>query len=139
MRSSNAVDKVIEACIDDARMLEHESETVGKRRSQVLHHLASKRAQFVHKLRHVAGRSETGSRNGSWTELGRELGRSFRLVLGGPSDGDAITACRKSCRRTESRFDAALRLPLPPAVHAVLVEQRAQLDQDMNALADLQY
>ena len=139
MRTSNAIDKVIEACIDEGRMLEHESRTVSKQRSEVLQHLATKRAQFVDELQRVGGRSDAGSHNGSWTELARELGRSFRLALGGPSDSDAVSACRRSCRRTESRFDAALGLPLSPSVHALLVEQRAQLDTDTKALIAIQY
>ena len=139
MRSSNAIRKVIDACLDDERMLEHESHTVGSRRSAVLHGLAIKRAAFAEQLRQIAGTRGAGSRNGSWTELGRELGRSVRTAVGGPSDSDAITACRRSCRRTESRFDAALALGLPPALHAILVEQRAELDRDMTALVALQY
>lgn len=139
MTSSNAIGKLIEGCLDDERMLEHESHTVGSHRRAVLHNLATKRARFAERLRQIAGQSDVGSRNGSWRELGRELGRSLRWALGGPSDSDAISACRRSCRRLESRFDKVLALRLPPAVRTVVAEQRIELDEDMNALVALQY
>jgi hypothetical protein len=137
MRRSTAIGKLIDACIDDRRMLEHESRVVDTKRGRVLETLAGERTRFVEQLRDVA-RVSRGNL-GSWTEVAREFGRTMRLALGGPSASDAVAACRRSCNRTSSRFDEALTLAWPEPVRALLLQQRALLEKDSAALTAIQF
>jgi hypothetical protein len=73
------------------------------------------------------------------TQLARELGSSFRGVLGGPSDSDAVSACLRSCRRTESRYDTVLGTELSPRMRDVITTQRRQLVEDDAALLAIQF
>lgn len=142
MSPSSALGSVIDACIDDGRMLEHESRSASPRRRDVLHGLAAQRASFVTALMELSGEANLRGRANrpSLKERGRELARSFRGVLGGPSDSDAVAACLRSCRRTESRYEAALgQTTLPTRVRELLVAQRRQLGEDDAALLAIQF
>lgn len=141
MRTSKAIDRVIDACIDDERMLEHESRFVRGHRRDLLARLAVEQAVFVGRLQGLGfGRGgDRLSHPRSWTELAREVGRLLRVIAGGRSDSDSVAACRRSCIRTEAPFDKALELPWPGAVREALVEQRAHLDGARNALIAIQY
>lgn len=139
--TSSSVERLIDACVDDGRMLEHESRAVRASRREVLRELASERARFAADLEAlVGGPGRRGRTNrSSWLELGRELGRSLRGVLGGPSEGDSVAACLRSCRRTESRYDAALVEELPAGVRDVVAAQRKRLGEDHDALVAIQF
>jgi hypothetical protein len=141
MKSTKAIRELIEASIDDERMMEHESRSVGGHRGAVLERLAAERGASVEKLRELGSRrGDIGSHHRSWTELGRELGRSFRVFLAGePCNSDSVAACRRACIRTKARFDEALELAWPEAIRSILVEQRAQLDGAREALLAIQY
>ncbi|HEY8073738.1 MAG TPA: hypothetical protein VIF62_06510 [Labilithrix sp.] len=137
MKQSHAISDLIEACIDERRMLEHESRVVDPKRGKVLDGLAEERTRFVAQLRAVG--ADSRGHLGTWREVGRELGRTLRVVFGGRSGGDTVAACRRSCKRTSSRFDEALELPWPPMVRALLSEQRARLEEDGAALMAIQF
>jgi hypothetical protein len=139
MKTSNAVGNLIDACLDDKRMLEHESRVVGTDRAKLLRKLATERSHDVEDLRGVLSARDKREHGGSWAELGRELGRGLRVALGFRSEGDSIAACRQSCMRTMSRFDQALDLPLAESVRAIVVEQRARLDSAHEALRRMQF
>jgi hypothetical protein len=133
-----AMGKLIDVCIDDEGMLEHEGRSVHGHRRAVLGQLAAERSGLVGRLTalgYVRGRS----RRVSWIELGRELGRSLRSRLGGPNDGDSVAACRRSCRRAEIRFDAALELSWPEHTRSTLVHERACLGVARDALIAIEY
>jgi hypothetical protein len=137
MNHSNAIPRLINACLDDERMLEHESRSTQGYRRNVLEDLAEDRTRFVRELREL-GYAESAWHTGVVERL-RELGRSFRGVLGGPSGADSVAACRRSCRRTASVFDEALDLEWPARVRAILNEQRARLDDSQRSLNAIQY
>lgn len=138
MNTSRSFGRLIDACADDKRMLEHESRALRGRRSAVLSRLAIERGELVEQLRALAG-PDARAHRGSWFEHARELGRTLRGKLGVSTDGDSISACRRSLRRTEEDFDKALALPWPHAVRTVLVEQRARLDAAQDSLVSVQF
>ena len=139
MTSANAIDHLVDACIDDARMLQHESRTVAGHRRELLEDLARERAVFAEQLLALEEGHHARSHPGSWTELARELARSLRSGLGVSTDGDAVAACRRSCRRTEERFDRALSLPWSEASRAIIAGQRTRLDDASRALISIQF
>ena len=65
--------------------------------------------------------------------------KTVRGALGLSNSGDAVAACRRSCRRTEERFDRALARSWPEPMRATLLEQRALLDDASAALVAIQY
>jgi hypothetical protein len=136
--TSRAMAKLIDVCIDDERMLGHESRVVHGFRGAVLERLAAERTAFVEQLRDLDGVG-AGSHHGSWIGRGREWGRSLRVGVGGPNDGDAVAACRRSNERAEARFDAALDLSWPELTRATLFRQRMRLDIARDALIGIEY
>jgi hypothetical protein len=138
MKTPAAIAHLIDACIDDKRMLEHESRAVHGHRRLVLERLTNEQARMVDRLK-ALGQADARPHRGSAIELGRELGRTLRGLLGCSTSGDAVHACRRSCRRAEARFDEALQLPWPQATFAVLTEERARLGAAADALVAIQY
>jgi hypothetical protein len=139
MRTTRALGQLLDACIDDARLLDHERRFVHGHRREVLEALAVERARFVTELQGLDSGTDVRPRNGSWMELGRELGRSVRGGLGLSNDGDSVAACRRSCRRTEESLDRALALAWPEPIRAALAEQRERLDDASAALVAIQF
>jgi len=138
MNTSKEIAKLIDACLDDERMLEHESRFVSPERARVLRVLAAERGRFIDELRGVGGIRDTRE-HGSWRELGRELSRDLRVALGLGNGGDAIAACRRSCKRTEARFERALDLPWPTPSRAVIEGQHARIHATRDELSAVEF
>jgi len=137
MKTSNGIDQLIGACVDDKRMLEREIAEVGDRARPMLGELAAERGRFVSELRAFSGGA--ARHGGSPIELLRELGRRLERAATGPSNTDAVAACRRSLRRTEARYDKALQLSWPDEVRTVLLSQRDRLNQSRDMLISVQY
>jgi hypothetical protein len=137
--TAGALRQLIDACIDDQRMLDHESRAVAGRRKAVLERLGEERADQIATLENLDGENDVGAHSASWREHAREIAREVRTMLGGPSSGDSVAACLQSCRRTEERFDATLELPWPIAIRSVLLDERARLDDARAALVSIKY
>jgi len=138
-KTAGALGRLINACIDDQRMLAHESRGVGAGRRVVLDRLSDERSELITTLEGLDTENQRGARSSSWREDARELFREVRTVLGGPSSGDSVTACLQSNRRTEELFDETLALPWPLAIRSVLVDERARLDDARTALIAIKY
>jgi hypothetical protein len=137
--SSSVLGGLIDACIDEHRMLDHERWRVDAYRNAVLARLAAERALAIARLTELGSAVGTSARGGSWPALQRALGRATRAFMEGSDDGDPIAACCRSCRRTEERFDRALELQWPEAIRRVLAEQR-EVARDANVVLNaLQY
>jgi hypothetical protein len=137
--TAGALRQLIDVCIDDQRMLDHESRTVEGHRKEVLERLGYERADLIATLEGLDAENDVGAHPGSWQERAREIVREIRTAVGGPSSGDSVMACLRSCRRTEERFDATLELPWPLAIRSVLVEERARLDDARRSLIAIKY
>jgi hypothetical protein len=137
MRSSHAIDRLINASVDDKCMLEHESRAVHGHRREVLERLAEEQTRSIAQLTRLSPSDR--AEGGSLIELGREVGRTLRGMFGCSTDGDSVSACRQSCRRTEALFDEALDLPWPPATRATLTDARDRLDAANQTLVAIQY
>jgi hypothetical protein len=137
MKTSNGIDQLVGACVDDKRMLEREIAEVGARNRPMLSELAAERGRFVSELRALGGGA--ARHGGSPIELLRELGRRLERVATGPSNTDAVSACRRSLRRTEARYDKALELSWPDEVRTVLLSQRDRLSLSRDMLISIQY
>ena len=137
VKTSNGIDRLVGACVDDKRMLEREIAEVGPRQRATLSELAVERGRFVNELRALGGGASR--RGGSAMELLHELGRWLERAATGPSNTDAVAACRRSLRRTEARYDQALQLSWSEKVRAVLVSQRDQLHRSRDKLISIQY
>ena len=134
----STLQKLIRACIDDERMLQHESKLVDARRAGPLQKLARERAQFAADL----GRFESRAPQrppGSWAELLREAGRSVFVFTFGRNTGDSIASCRRSRARTEKRYEKALEERWSGEARHVLTTQRLRLHAEADALVHLQF
>lgn len=138
-KTTGALGRLIDACIDDQRMLEHESRALGASRRAVLERLSDERSDVISTLEELDTENQRGARSASWREDARELFREVRTVLGGPSSGDSITACLRSQRRTEELFDETLALPWSVAIRSVLVEQRVRVGDARAELVAIKY
>jgi hypothetical protein len=135
VRSSNAIAKVIESCLDDERTLARESRHVDADRGAVLTQLANERRRFVGELERLSPQHGRGS----WGALRRELAGDLWLRAAGPNTGDAVEACRRSQHRTEVRYDRALELDWPPDVRTLLAAQHERIHAARYRLAELEY
>jgi hypothetical protein len=137
MNTSNALRKLIRACVDDACALRHESTLVDAGRAEALTRMAREREQFVADLERLAERQLP--HDGSWSELSREAKRNVWLAAAGRNSGDAIRSCRRSRARTETRYDEALQLSWPDDTQRVLAAQQRRLHDEGDELVRLQF
>ena len=137
MGTNDVVRKLIRACVDDERTLQHECKFVGPGRSAHLMRLARERRQFVGDLERLAAPGQAAP-GGSLGELLREALRNLRVVAGGPNSGDAIASCRQSRSRTQACYDRALLGPMADEPRCVLESQRRRLDEEALGLSRLE-
>jgi hypothetical protein len=137
MKTSNAIRKLIRACVDDERTLRHECKFVDAGRAETLTRLACERGQFVADLERLGEGAQSHKR--SWAELSREVARDIWVAAAGRNNGDAISTCRHSRARTEAHYDEALQRFWPDEVLRVLEAQRRRLLDDADVLTKLQF
>jgi hypothetical protein len=137
MKTSDAIRKLIRACVDDERTLRHECKFVDPGRAETLTRLACEREQFVADLERLGECAQ--HHDGSWAELSREIGRDIWVTAAGRNNGDAITTCRHSRARTEALYDQALQASWPDATLRVLAAQRCRLHDEADVLNKLQF
>ena len=135
--TSNALQKLIRACVDDGRTLRHESKFVDAVRAEALTRLAREREQFVAELERLAKREQP--HDGSWSELTREAARDVWVAAAGCNNGDAIRSCRHSRARTEALYDEALQASWPAEIRQVLAEQCRRVRDEADELSRLQF
>jgi hypothetical protein len=137
MGNSRGLRRLIGACLDHERTLDHESGLVDDDRRVVLSRLAGERARFVERLQALG---EPGVRaTGSWFGLLRELLRGFWVMAGGPNYGDAIAECRRSRSRTEALYEQAIRRSWSQPILPALIEQRDRIRHERRELLALQF
>lgn len=137
MGNSRGLQQLIGACLDDERTLDHESGLVDDDRRIVLSRLAGERARFAERLQTLG---EPGVRaTATWFGLVRELVRNFRVIAGGPNNGDAIAECRRSRNRTEALYEKAIRRPWSQPILPALIEQRDRIRYQRGELLALQF
>lgn len=137
MTPSEALRKLIRACVDDERTLRHESKLVDEVRAAALMRMARERDQFVADLERLAGCQQP--HDGSWGELSREARRNIWVAAAGRNSGDAMTSCRHSRARTEAVYDDALQASWPDEIQRVLEEQRHRVHGEADELIQLQF
>lgn len=142
MKTSDVLQRLVQACVDDERTLLHESKFVDAQRASALTRLAREREQFIAELERVGALASRRSR-GSWAELAREAGRDVWVAAAGRNKGDAITICRHSRARTEARYydamHAPLNEPLPDETGRLLAEHWRRLHDEASELDQLQF
>jgi hypothetical protein len=135
MRTSTAIARVIESCLDDERTLVEEGKLVDPPRRAVLTRLADERRRFAEELERLNGQASRES----WGAIARELGSHLWARMAGPNAGDAVAACRRSQRRTEERYDRALELRLPTDVRGALLAQQVRVHAARSELSAIEY
>jgi hypothetical protein len=137
MKTADVLRKLIRACVDDERTLQHERGFVDGGRGAALSRMARERQQFVQDLALLAvpGQSDP---SGSWAELLREVGRNVQVAAAGRNSGDSIATCRRSLQRTEACYDRALQRSWPAEMQRVLESQQGLLHEEASELNRLQ-
>jgi hypothetical protein len=138
VKNSRVIQKLICACVDDQRTLQHERKFVDVVRAETLTRLARERQQFVVDLERLGERAQHQS-DGSWVGLLREAGRNVLVAAAGCNNDDAIATCCHSHSRTEARYDDAMRRPWPDETRRVLEAQRRRLHDESDELHQLQF
>jgi hypothetical protein len=138
MRTSNAITKIIESCLDDERTLVQQGKLVGAEKSAVLARLADERRRFSKELERLT-RPVTRGHTGSWYAIASELVQDVWIRLWGFNVGDAVATCRRSQRRIDSRYERALELEWPMDLRATLEAQHERIHAARRALAMLEY
>ncbi len=134
----STLQKLIRACVDDERMLQHESKLVDARRAEALQRLAHEREQFIADLARLDSPTPR-HQPGSWAELAREAGRDVWVLAAGRNTGDSIATCRHSRARTEKRYEKAMESPWSDDVRRVLAAQKRRLHGEADELIHLQF
>lgn len=132
----STLQKLIRACADDERMLQHESKLVDARRSDTLQRLARERARFLAELAHLDARAPRRS-TGSWVELLREASRDLFVFAMGRNTGDSVASCRRSRARTEKHYDEALAGAWSDDARRTIEAQRLRLHDEADQLVHL--
>lgn len=135
--TSNGLQRLIVACVDDECTLRQETSKVDEWRQHVLSRIASERLQFAVRLRAMGEPGVHASR--SWSSFLRQFARRVRVIAGGPNRGDAIAECRRSRDRTEAMYDKAVKLPWPGQVLPTLMDQRERIRREREELIALQF
>ncbi len=138
MKPPELLRKLIRACVDDERTLQHERRFVDAGRAETFTRLARERSQFVEELERLGGRAPSRP-NGSWAELLREAGREVWVAAAGRNNGDAVAACRHSRARTQARYDSAMQGSLPDEIRRALGEQLRRIRAEAHELIRLQF
>jgi hypothetical protein len=138
MKTTEVLERLVRACVDDERTLQHERRFVTPGHAGTLIRLAHERGQFVQDLERLGARSQNRAR-GSWAELLREARRRVWVFAAGRNNGDAIASCRHSHARIEARYDEALGRACPEEVCRVLAVQRGLLHDETGQLNQLQF
>jgi hypothetical protein len=138
MKTSRLLRKLIRACVDDERTLQHERHFVDSGRGVTLTRLARERQQFVVDLAALAEPGQSGP-DGSWSELLREVGRNMQVAAAGRNSGDAVATCRHSRSRTEACYDRALQSFWPAEMRCMLESQQGRLHEEADELNRLQF
>jgi hypothetical protein len=138
MRTSSAIAKVIESCLDDERTLVREAKLVDAQKSAVLTRLADERRRFSEELERLNGPNKRGAL-GSWGALVRELGNELWLRAAGRNTSDAIAVCRQSQHRTDIRYEKVLELEWPSDLKVVLTAQHERVHAARRILAEIEY
>lgn len=131
----STLQKLMRACVDDERMLQHESKLVDSRRSMVLQQLARERGRFVAELSRLA--PVTRRSTGSWIELLREASRDLFVFAVGSNTGDSVATCRRSRARTEKHYDKALEAVFSDEARRTIETQRLRLHAEADELVHL--
>lgn len=139
MRTSNAIAKLIESCLDDERTLLRESKLVDAEKSEVLVRLADERRRFSEELSRLNRRPLGRGNLGSWSALAREIGERLWVGAWGGNSGDAIEACRESQHRTDLRYEKALKLVWPKEMRTALVAQHERVHAAHQELSAIEY
>ena len=139
MRTSNALQKLMNSGCDAEHMLRHESRFVDGAPRLVLGRLADERHTSAERLRETRSGEQMPGGHGSWAELGRELARSIRVAAGGPNRGDAVASCRRAIERLESTYERAIALSWPDETHALLLLQLEDVRRAGQELTMVQY
>ena len=134
----STLQKLIRACVDDERILQHESKLVDARRAEALERLAGERARFIADLDRLEPHARRRS-TGSWAELLREAGRDAFVLAAGRNTGDAIASCRRSRARIEKRYEKALEEPWSDAARRLLTAQQRRVHDEADELVHLQF
>jgi hypothetical protein len=135
----STLQKLIRACVDDQRMLQHESKLVDTQRADALQRLARERGRFVADLDRLEPHAARRRSIGSWVELLREAGRDVFVFALGRNTGDSFAICRRSCARTEARYDKALEGSWSDDARHVIAAQRRRLHEEADELVHLQF
>lgn len=138
MKTAHLLTKLIRARTDDGCMLQHERKFVDPVRAETLTRLAARAKSSIADLERCGGRRQERP-TGSWAELVREAARSLWVTAAGRNAGDAIASCRHSHKRTEARYEEAMRGPWAGEIGQVLEAQRRRLHDEVDELTQLQF
>ncbi len=134
----NTLEKLMRACIDDKRILEHEAKLTNERCVPTLTRLAEEREQFITELERLAHTGKPRP-SGSWGELLREASRDIWVSASGRNSGDAVATCRHSRARTEALYEKAMEESWPDEMRVVLEAQHHRLHDEAAELNRIQF
>jgi hypothetical protein len=139
MKTSHLLSRLIRACRDDERTLQHERKFVDPITAETLARLAGSARSSVVDLERFLGPGGRERPNGSWSELAHEAARNLWVIAAGRNTGDAIASCRHSHKRADACYEDAMRGPWAGEVGEVLAAQRRRVHDEIDELSRLQF
>lgn len=135
MHPSNALAKIIQACLDDRKTLLDECRNVDPSGQAFLMRLAQEREEFVQQLEPLC----PGPAKTSWGESLRLLRNHAFERAAGHNLGDSIAACKRSQDRTTAEYEKAFELDLPSDVRTLLRSQYERIRAEREELTRLEF
>jgi uncharacterized protein (TIGR02284 family) len=138
MKELEALDKLINICVDSQKRYEHAAGDVGrqdlekfflqqaKTRMLAAEQLRMERAQFT----------KDSNGNGTWAGTVDRAAMDFSVVMS-MGDTGVVEWCRKDSEEVLREYDQTLAGPLPPKLQEMVKRQRAEAERTIETLEEV--
>ena len=138
MKEIDALDKLIDLCVDSQKRYEHAADDVGR---QDLEKFFRQRAKSVmiaaEQLRMERAQfTKEPNGNGTWAETVDRAAMDFSVAMS-MGDSGVVEWCRKDSEQLIREYDRALAEPLSPRVREIVQGQRAEAERTIAALEEV--
>jgi len=141
MSHRSAYAKVLNACLDDERTLEHESRLVDEESGGTLARLARQRESFIDVAKLAPATKESGPPHPrrSLRSTAREIFRSIRVELWGKNRGDSMAECRRANARARDSLEKALDLSWSAEILDLMLSELTNVRRERTELYRLEW
>jgi uncharacterized protein (TIGR02284 family) len=135
MKEMEALDKLINICVDSQKRYEHAADDVGRQDLEMFFRRQAKSrmlaAEQLRMERALLTKDSNG--NGTWAGTVDRAAMDFSVVMS-MGDSGVVEWCRKDSEEVLREYDQALAASLPPKIQEIVKSQRAEAERTIEAL-----